>query len=65
MHMIDKDKMLKDFKREKIPFRAANQIFESLWKEAVALKIFPPRNPLEGIEIDVKIAKILNSCSKS
>jgi hypothetical protein len=35
-----------------------------MWKEAVALGAFPPKDPLEGIEVDINIAKILNSCSK-
>jgi hypothetical protein len=32
-----------------------------MYREAVALKVFPPADPLEGIEVDIKIARIINS----
>jgi hypothetical protein len=63
--MIKNPKFLKVFEKEKLSFKVAMRIFESLWKEAVSLKVLPPKNPLEGIEVDLRIAKILNSCSKS
>lgn len=47
------------------PFKKAIKIFTSLWIEAQNLGIFPLKDPLEGIEIDIKIAKILNKCSKN
>ncbi len=34
---------------------------DALYNEAVALGAFPLRNPLEGIEVDLKIAKVVNS----
>ncbi|MCD6121258.1 MAG: hypothetical protein J7K04_05425 [Spirochaetales bacterium] len=52
-------------KEGKIPFEKSLEIYEAMWREAVSLGIFPPKNPLEGIEKDIKLAKILNSCSKS
>ena len=36
-------------------------ILEAMRKEAVALKAFPPRDPLEGIEVDIMLAKVVNS----
>jgi hypothetical protein len=63
--MIKNPKFLKIFKRERMSFKVAMKLFESLWQEALALKVLPPKNPLEGIEVDLRIAKILNSCSKS
>lgn len=51
-------------KREgRLPFGYSLRIFESLWDEGIKLGVLPPRNPLEGIEVDIKIAKALNSCS--
>lgn len=35
-------------------------IFEALYREANALGMFPLRNPLEGIENDIRLARILN-----
>ena len=51
--------------QEHLPYKKALQIYEGLHKEAVALGILPSKNPLEGIEVNIQIAKILNSCSKN
>ncbi|MFZ3072791.1 MAG: hypothetical protein WA162_06085 [Thermodesulfobacteriota bacterium] len=48
-----------------MPYHKAMGIFEGLWNEAVALGVLPSKDPLEGIEVDIKVAKILNSCSKN
>ena len=40
------------------------KLFTAMWHEAVTLGVIPPREPLEGIEVDIKIAKVLNSCLK-
>ena len=40
-------------------------IVEEMYKEAVALNIFPLSDPLDDIEIDIKIAKVINSVSDS
>lgn len=50
---------------EKMPFLKALKIFESLWEEGCAFGVLPLKNPMEGIETDIKIAKVLNSCSKN
>ncbi len=36
-------------------------ILEAMWKEAVHLKVIPPLDPMEGIEVDIRIAKVVNS----
>lgn len=36
------------------------RIADALYKEARSLGIFPLDNPLEGIEVDIKIAKVIN-----
>ena len=36
-----------------------------MWKQAVTMGVLPPKAPLEGIETDIKIAGVLNSCLKS
>jgi hypothetical protein len=33
---------------------------DALYKEAVTLGIIPLKNPLDGIEVDLKIAKVIN-----
>jgi len=42
----------------------ALRLFEAMWQEGVALGVLPPKDPLEGIEVDLRIARIVNSCSK-
>jgi hypothetical protein len=54
-----------DFERnlirsEKTDWRKNLAIADALIKEAVSLGTFPPKNPLEGLEIDIKFAKALN-----
>jgi len=36
-----------------------------MWNHGVKLGVLPPKEPLEGIETDIKIARVLNSCLKS
>jgi transcriptional regulator with XRE-family HTH domain len=51
-----------DFLREgKIDVARNFRIAEALYKEAVTLGIIPLENPLDGIEVDIKIAKVVNS----
>ncbi|OGQ56742.1 MAG: hypothetical protein A3J24_08055 [Deltaproteobacteria bacterium RIFCSPLOWO2_02_FULL_53_8] len=44
---------------------SALKLFSGMWEEAVALGVLPMKDPLEGIEVDIRVAAILNSCSKS
>jgi transcriptional regulator with XRE-family HTH domain len=48
-------------KKEKINIAKNFHIVEALYKEAVTLGIIPLRKPLDGIEVDLKIAKVVNS----
>ncbi len=48
----------------RLSYEKAIKLFEAMWKEAQALGIFPPEDPMEGIEVDIRIARILNSCLK-
>ncbi|HBJ74582.1 hypothetical protein KN63_08375 [Smithella sp. F21] len=45
-----------------IPPEKAFRIFAAMWEEATRLGKIPFSDPMEGIETDVKIARILNSC---
>ena len=36
------------------------KIVEALYREACLLGALPLKNPLEGIEVDVRLAKVLN-----
>ncbi len=48
----------------KLSFNSAMKLFTYMWNEAFDLGVFPPKDPLEGIEVDIRIAKSLNSCLK-
>lgn len=47
-----------------LPFSNSLKIFTSMWAEGIKLGVLPIKNPLEGIEKDIKIANVLNSCLK-
>jgi hypothetical protein len=47
--------------RSSPPDVAANRrVFEAMYRYAVGLGVFPLRDPLEGIEVDVRLAKALH-----
>lgn len=50
--------------KDKVDLRDNFFIVEEMYKEAVELGAFPVKNPLEDIEDDIKLAKILNSVSE-
>ena len=49
---------------EKQDIKKNFKIVESLYEEAVLLGIFPLKDPLDGFEIDIKIAKAVNGVHK-
>jgi len=52
-------------KKERLSFEQALDLFEAMWQEGVDLGVLPPRDPLEGIDVDIRIARILNCLKKS
>ncbi len=48
-------------RKEKVDLLRNFYIVEALYKEAATLGIIPLKNPLDGIEVDLKIAKVVNS----
>jgi hypothetical protein len=50
-------------KREKVNISNNFKIINALYKEAIELKILPMKNPLEGLDIKIKIAKVVNNVS--
>ena len=63
--MIKDTRLLTEFeeselRKEKPDYLSALRIFEAMWKEAMALGVLPLKDPLEGIEVDIKIARVLN-----
>jgi hypothetical protein len=50
-------------KKEKADVLRNFQMVEALYDEAVTLGVIPLKNPLDGIEVDLRIAKVINSVS--
>ncbi|HPD60313.1 MAG TPA: hypothetical protein PKV48_00940 [Thermodesulfobacteriota bacterium] len=58
-------KFERDFlRKEKVDMARNFLIVEALYNEAITLGIIPLKNPLDGIEVDVKIAKAVNRVCK-
>jgi hypothetical protein len=51
-------------RNEKLDVKKKFKIVEALYNEAVALGALPLENPLEGLEVDIRIAKVVNSVPK-
>jgi hypothetical protein len=45
---------------DKADLRKNIAIFNALHDEAVALGVFPPKDPLEGVDVVLKIARVVN-----
>jgi hypothetical protein len=66
--MIKNPKKLKKFEnflsgKEKANLSENYRLIESMYEEALFLGIFPLKNRLDGIEVDLRIAKVVNSVS--
>jgi len=48
-------------RKERVDIEKNFRLVEALYREAVTLGVLPPKNPLDGIEVDLKIAKVVNS----
>lgn len=64
--MVRNNKLLKCFEREQIKRKDSSYVqnlmfFEDSWKEGVLLGVLPLKDPMDGVEVDITIAKILNS----
>ena len=49
-----------EIRKEQSDYGSALRLFEAMGKEAMLLGVLPLKDPLEGIEVDIKIARILN-----
>jgi hypothetical protein len=64
--MVKNNSRLKEFEdnyisRNKPDILSNLQLLDSLYEEARALSAFPLREPLVGLKMDIKIAKVINS----
>jgi hypothetical protein len=52
-------------RRDKSDLLRNLKLLDQLYKEAKALSVFPLQDPLSGLDIDIKIAKVINSVPKT
>ena len=52
-------------RKEKTDILKNFPLVDAMYKEAVSLGIFPMKDAFSGLEVDLKIAKVINSVSKS
>jgi hypothetical protein len=51
----------KEYHRSRPPDYLKNlKVFEALYREAVALGVLPPKDPLEGIDEKIRFARSIN-----
>ena len=50
--------------KEKLSYRQSLKLLDSMWKEAVRLRVLPSKDTLEGLDGVFRIAKAINSCLK-
>ncbi|MBN1273959.1 MAG: hypothetical protein JXB26_16975 [Candidatus Aminicenantes bacterium] len=59
-------KMEDDYTRRTKPDLNKNfKLLDALYEEARALSVFPLKDPLEGLDVDIRIAKAINSVPKT
>jgi len=63
--MIKNPALMREFesaqvRAQKPDYHRNLEIFEALYSEAAALGIFPLKDPLQGIEIDIRLAKAIH-----
>jgi len=63
--MLKRHALLDLFEKEQLKKRKPDYhrnlvIFEALFREAKSLGIFPLKDPLEGLEKDIRLARALN-----
>jgi len=66
--MIKNEEILGNFERNflngqgRSPYTQSQKLFAAMWEEAVMLGVFPLADPLAGVEVDIRMARVLNTC---
>ena len=64
--MIQDPALLNAFERsitreQPIHYRGNLLVYEAMYAEARSLGVFPLKNPLDGIEVDIRLARVINA----
>jgi hypothetical protein len=66
--MISNSEILRKFESNFIgdhghlSYEQSRKLFTAMWKEGVMLGVLPLADPQSGVEVDIRIARILNTC---
>jgi hypothetical protein len=52
-------------KKEKVDVMRNFRLVDAMYREAIALGVIPLKDPLDGLEIDMKIARVVNGVSNT
>ena len=52
-------------RNENLTIEQKFKILEAMLEEAKSLGVWPPKDPLEGIEVDIKLAKAINAIQRT
>ncbi|HBO85263.1 MAG: hypothetical protein A2073_04775 [Deltaproteobacteria bacterium GWC2_42_11] len=68
--MIKNSELLRKFEDDfirnsgRLTYDHAIKIYTAMWNQGVRFGVLPSKEPLEEIEVDIRVAKILNTCLK-
>jgi hypothetical protein len=57
------DSLMKE--NPQVSFLDSLRLLEAMWNEGRNLGVLPPSNPMDGIEVDIEIARVLNCLTSS
>ncbi len=68
--MVKNGEALRNFeldlvRKSKASFFHNLRLVEALYEEAVLLGAFPPGDTLDGLDVDIEVARVINSVSKT
>ena len=52
-------------RNENLTIEQKFKILEAMLEEAKSLGVWPPQDPLEGIEVDIKLARAINAIQRT
>jgi hypothetical protein len=66
--MIKNSEILRKFESNfisdqgRLSYEQSRTIFTAMWKEGIILGVLPSVDPQAGVDVDIRIARILNAC---
>lgn len=68
--MVKNKEYLKRFEKliilkKKLSYKESLKLFEAMWKQVIEMGVIKDKNLSEGIDADIRKARILNSCIKN